>query len=184
MQRIVDDLLDLSRYESGSWVPNIVSNDLGGIVSDAFTAVHRSAEAKGLTLAFEAPTDRRVDADPTALRQILGNLVENAVRHTARGSITVRAEPAARWRNDRERERYRIGIPPDHLGRIFERFYRVDTAAISRRRWNRAGPRHRPSPRRGARRVGPRAERGWPGDDDHAVLSAQVCDPRVTGNPV
>ena len=44
-------------------------------------------------------TDRRVDADPTALRQILGNLVENAVRHTARGSITVSAEPGrtAAW---------------------------------------------------------------------------------------
>ena len=127
MQRIVDDLLDLSRYESGSWVPNIVSNDLAGIVSDAFTAVHRSADAKGLMLAFEG-NERRVDADPTALRQILGNLVENAVRHTARGSITVSAEPAADGGMAVSVSDTGSGIPPDHLGRIFERFYRVDTA--------------------------------------------------------
>jgi signal transduction histidine kinase len=127
MQRIVDDLLDLSRYESGSWVPNIVSNDLAGVVSDTFTAVQRAAEAKGLMLAFDG-TERRVDADPTALRQILGNLVENAVRHTARGSITVRAERAPDDGVNVSVTDTGSGIPADHLGRIFERFYRVDAA--------------------------------------------------------
>src|SRR5689334_5052455 len=76
MQRIVDDLLDLSRYESGSWVPNIFSNDLAGVVTDVFVAVSDIAKAKGLALSFTGD-HRRVDADPTALRQILGNLVEN-----------------------------------------------------------------------------------------------------------
>jgi two-component system phosphate regulon sensor histidine kinase PhoR len=127
MQRIVDDLLDLSRYESGSWVPNVVSNELAGIVGDVFTAVHGAAEAKGLTLTFEA-TERRVDADPTALRQILANLVENAVRHTARGTITVRAEAAPDGGASVSVADTGSGIPPDHLGRIFERFYRVDAA--------------------------------------------------------
>jgi signal transduction histidine kinase len=127
MQRIVDDLLDLSRYESGSWIPNVVSNDLSGIVTDVFTGVHRSAEAKGLTLTFDA-SERRVDADPTALRQILANLVENAVRHTSRGSITVRAERTGDGGMAVSVSDTGSGIPPDHLGRIFERFYRVDTA--------------------------------------------------------
>jgi two-component system phosphate regulon sensor histidine kinase PhoR len=93
MQRIVDDLLDLSRYESGAWVPNVTSNDLAGIVTDIFTGVSRTAEEKGLALSFQAaPEARRVDADPTALRQILANLVENAVRYTARGGVTVSTE--------------------------------------------------------------------------------------------
>jgi two-component system, OmpR family, phosphate regulon sensor histidine kinase PhoR len=128
MQRIVDDLLDLSRYESGSWVPNVVSNDLAGIVSDVFTGLQRAAEEKGLMLAFEAPEDaRRVDADPTALRQILGNLVENAVRHTARGCITVRAEAAPKGGMTVSVSDTGSGIPVEHLGRIFERFYRVDS---------------------------------------------------------
>jgi signal transduction histidine kinase len=128
MQRIVDDLLDLSRYESGSWVPNVVSNDLAGVVSDAFTSVQRAADAKGLKLAFDAPPDvRRVDADPTALRQVLGNLIENAVRYTSRGGVTVRAEAPANGGITLVVADTGSGIPAEHLGRIFERFYRVDS---------------------------------------------------------
>ena len=127
MQRIVDDLLDLSRYESGSWVPNVVANDLGGVVTDVFNGVQRAADAKGLTLTFDAAEDaRRVDADPTALRQILANLVENAVRHTARGGVTLTAEPAPKGGITLSVNDSGSGIPAEHLGRIFERFYRVD----------------------------------------------------------
>lgn len=127
MQRIVDDLLDLSRYESGNWSPNIVSNDLAGVVSDVFTSVHRAAEAKGLSLEFQAPAEaRRVDSDPTALRQVLANLVENAVRHTARGGITVIGEAAVQGGTTISVSDTGSGISPEHLGRIFERFYRVD----------------------------------------------------------
>jgi two-component system phosphate regulon sensor histidine kinase PhoR len=128
MQRIVDDLLDLSRYESGSWVPNVVPNDLAGVVSDVFTSVQRAADTKGLTLAFSAPPEaRRVDADPTALRQVLGNLVENAVRYTSKGGVTVRAEAPGNAGITIVVEDTGRGIPAEHLGRIFERFYRVDS---------------------------------------------------------
>jgi len=127
MQRIVDDLLDLSRYESGSWRPNVVSNDLAGVVSDVFTGIARAADAKGLTLGFQASPDaQHVEADPTALRQVLGNLIENAVRHTARGSVTVSAEAPPRGGTTLRVRDTGSGIPTEHLGRIFERFYRVD----------------------------------------------------------
>ncbi len=129
MQRIVDDLLDLSRYESGAWRPNVGSNDVAGIVSDVFTGVQRAADAKGLTLEFSpAPGAQRVAADPTALRQILGNLVENAVRHTANGGVAVRAEPTADGGTVVRVTDTGVGIGAEHIGRIFERFYRVDSA--------------------------------------------------------
>src|SRR5204862_4123225 len=79
-------------------------------------------------LEFEAAPDaRRVDADPTALRQVLGNLVENAVRYTSRGAITVRAEASANGGITLGVADTGSGIPTEHLGRIFERFYRVDS---------------------------------------------------------
>jgi two-component system phosphate regulon sensor histidine kinase PhoR len=128
MQRIVDDLLDLSRIESGGWVPVPVPCDVAAIATDCFTSVRRAAEAKGLALRAEIdPAVRTVTADPTALRQVLGNLVDNAVRHTSHGSVTVFTQ--------REGERDVVGvrdtgngIPAEHLPRIFERFYRADPA--------------------------------------------------------
>lgn len=129
MQRIVDDLLDLSRYESGSWKPNVMSNDLASVVSDVFLGVQRAADAKGLTLTFSAPPEaRHIDADPTALRQILANLVENAVRYTSRGGVTVRADGPVSGIGGTtvSVSDTGSGIPVEHIGRIFERFYRVD----------------------------------------------------------
>jgi signal transduction histidine kinase len=129
MQRIVDDLLDLSRYESGGWVPNVVSNDVSALVSEVFAVVQASADAKGLSLTFEGTAEvTRVDADPTALRQIVHNLVENAVRHTTRGSIKVRVDEHVSGGAMLSVADTGSGIPAEHLGRIFERFYRVDSA--------------------------------------------------------
>jgi signal transduction histidine kinase len=127
MQRLVDDLLDLSRIESGGWQPAIDIVELDVAVRDAWAPFAEQARATGVT--FEtavAPEAHAVPADPGALRQILINLFANALRHTpAGGRIRAGAELVqdcvSLFVTDTG-----SGIPAAHLPRIFERFYRVD----------------------------------------------------------
>ena len=125
MQRLVDDLLDLSRIESGGWRPEPRSVGVEAAAREAWAPfAERAAERR---VALDTDTDTAtIDADPEALRQIFTNLFDNALRHTpAGGRIRVKAERAG------DDVLVRVsdtgsGIPADHLPRIFERFYRVD----------------------------------------------------------
>jgi signal transduction histidine kinase len=127
MQRIVDDLLDLSRIESGGWVPNPMTLDLLAVASDTIAAACDAADAKGLTLSVDIhPESAVLFADATALRQVIGNLVDNAVRHTATGAVVIFSRPRPDGGVTVGVRDTGVGIPAEHLPRIFERFYRVD----------------------------------------------------------
>ena len=126
MQRIVDDLLDLSRYESGAWRPDPTSVDVRAAMAEVAGTAREAAEQKGVPLVEEIADDARtVHADSMALRQILDNLVQNAIRYTSAGSITMFSRRVPEGVEVGVRDTG-IGIPPKHLPRIFERFYRVD----------------------------------------------------------
>jgi two-component system phosphate regulon sensor histidine kinase PhoR len=129
MQRIVDDLLDLSRIESGGWVPEPTRLDVAAAAGDAMLPCRDSAREKGLTLDVDIPSNASTaTADPTAVRQVIANLVDNAIRYTPRGGRVVvfaEREGDGVWLGVRDTG---VGIPLEHLPRIFERFYRVDPA--------------------------------------------------------
>ena len=129
MQRIVDELLDLSRIESGGWVPHPENVDVAEVAAEALASSTAVARGNEVITEAQVPRDARwVYADRTALRQVISNLVENAVRHTVRGTVTVfahRDEDGYTWVGVRDSG---VGIAPAHLSRIFERFYRADSS--------------------------------------------------------
>ena len=136
MQHLIDDLLDLSRIESGGWVPTPAPVDLAAAAAEASAPYRDEARARGTTIQVAIdPGAATIHADPVALRQALGNLIENSVRYTpSGGTITIFSRDGGEGGGPGEREVVvgvrdtGPGIPAEHLPRIFERFYRVDTA--------------------------------------------------------
>lgn len=127
MQRVVENMLDLSRIESGSWIPRVERVDLREMIADIFDAIGPAAQAKNIALRSEVDAKYAViQADPTWVRQIIGNLAENALRHTVRGEIVagVSGDADGTWLSVRDTGE---GIAPYHLPRVFERLYRADT---------------------------------------------------------
>ena len=127
MQRIVDDLLDLSRIESGGWTPNPMSIGIESLATEVLGNARSISDAKGVDLRIDVePRSMVVEADPTALRQVLTNLIDNAVRHTTSGEVVIRARSSNSGVTLSVQDTG-AGIRAEHLARIFERFYRVDS---------------------------------------------------------
>ena len=132
LQQLVDDLLDLSRIESGGWRAEPEPVALAEAVREAWEPCSLAFSEKQVELQLDVPERCRfVHADPGALRQILSNLFGNALRYTPEGGhVRVRAT-APHEGADRVEVAVSddgAGIPAVHLPRIFERFYRVDPA--------------------------------------------------------
>ncbi|MEX0717411.1 MAG: ATP-binding protein [Planctomycetaceae bacterium] len=129
LNALIQDVLRLARIESGRDVFEVQPIEMKAIVEACVESHQPVAQSKGVDL-FEEPPDEALKAlaDEEGLRTILDNLVDNAINYTpAGGTVTVR------WRGDDatvrlEVEDTGVGIAPEHQGRIFERFYRVDRA--------------------------------------------------------
>ncbi len=144
LQRIVDDLLDLSRIEGGGWRIDAVPLSIEEIAREVWGMQRLPTKEVELRLDLEA-SQKKLFADASAVRQILSNLFSNAIRYTPDGgSVTLRTRSASKAGGRRqmgeggsaglegwttiEVEDTGGGIPAVHLSRIFERFYRADPA--------------------------------------------------------
>jgi len=127
LRRLVNDLLDLSRLESAPEVGTITN--LREAIALSVTAHGSAAAAKGISLLTDLSGVQGQDvyarADPTDIAVALDNLLDNAITYTESGSVTVsvtsRPDSVTVLVADTG-----IGIPPQDLPRVFERFYRVD----------------------------------------------------------
>ena len=133
MARLTDDLLALARVESGEQKLEPRAVAIAALVRESEAAVAGVVKEKGGTLEVYVSAEGEVVADSDAVVQILSNLIENALNY-GRGPKGARVQLSVdRLMGHPQEVRFRVrdfggGIPWEHLGRIFERFYRVDKA--------------------------------------------------------
>ena len=129
LTRLIDDLLNLSNIEERRVVHRWQSIQLTDTINRIVTMFRTQASDKKLDVITEVPPKLPViQGDPDMLAQVLINLVDNAIKYTPSGGrITIRAG-TTEGNVKVEVEDTGIGIPPENLPRIFERFYRVDKA--------------------------------------------------------
>jgi signal transduction histidine kinase len=131
--RVLNDVLDLSRIESGRLELESVSLDPAALLRDVHELMNVQAAGKGLALELEVAGELppRIAGDPTRLRQVLVNLVGNAIRFTPHGRVRISAALQP-WGDARclaiEVIDSGIGLTEEQIGRIFEPFTQADAS--------------------------------------------------------
>ena len=131
--KLVGDLLLLSRIEAGTIPLDLTPVSVAEVVAEAIQATAPAAAQKGVALDGSAPAGPPVLADRARLVQVIDNLIANAVKFTDEGG-QVQVSAAAdgqEWRINVTDSG--IGIPPDELGRLFDRFFRASNATSAGR---------------------------------------------------
>ena len=131
LTRLITDLLDLSKIESGLVPLTPVALPLPELISDVVDSLQPLAKQKGLTL-VTAPLDRRtiVQADRDKLTQVLMNLIQNAIKFTETGgTVTVESAMNGGGVAHLSVADTGCGIAPDEVGKVFDKFFRGSQSA-------------------------------------------------------
>jgi signal transduction histidine kinase/DNA-binding response OmpR family regulator/HPt (histidine-containing phosphotransfer) domain-containing protein len=128
---LINDILDYSKIEAGKMVLEHIDFDLEQTIEQAVEMISLEAHKKGLEIALDIPPDTAifVKGDPSKYRQIVINLVKNAVKFTREGGITITATLTAWEGRDAVRMSVAdtgIGVPEEMRGRLFTTFFQVD----------------------------------------------------------
>lgn len=125
---IVDDLFTLARADAGERPLHRTRVQLDELVLETVSATGTLADQRGVTLSVGAAEEAVLDADPALVRQLLLILLDNAIKFSARGgvvTIDLHASPTVATLTVRDTG---VGIPPAELPRVFDRFYRGESA--------------------------------------------------------
>jgi heavy metal sensor kinase len=134
LKRLIDQLLTLARAESGQIPLSRERVDLGALATSVVEQVELVAQASGLELRCDAAPDVAVGGDTEWLERLLLNLLDNAFKFTPRGGRVLVRVSSADGLARLEVIDTGIGLPPDVLPHVFERFYRADPARSSSER--------------------------------------------------
>ena len=126
LNRLFSDLIEIARLEYREDLLRATEFDMQDLIAEVGEMLEPKAEAQGLEFSYDNDP-LLVQADRNRIRQVLTNLMDNAIAYSGEGSVR------CRMRRHLDKARIEVadtgrGIPEEHLDRIFDRFYRVDTA--------------------------------------------------------
>jgi two-component system phosphate regulon sensor histidine kinase PhoR len=126
LRHLVDDLLDLSKLEAKGYRLALTDLDLGAVVTHTAALLEEPARRKRMTVTIEPMPDLQIRADRRAVEQVVMNLLENAIKYAGEGAHVALRATMHDGHVELAVADDGVGIPAAHLGRLFERFYRVD----------------------------------------------------------
>lgn len=132
LSRLLDSLLDISKLEAGSVTPTLQAVPLRPLMERLWADFSPVAELSGISLSV-VPTSARVVSDAILLERILQNLLSNAIRYGRPGGKVLMGCRRGRWQLTLQVLDNGIGIRPEHLGKVFEEFYRGPQAVPGER---------------------------------------------------
>ena len=127
LNALVQQILDLARLDREGVAPERARTDLAGLVREVLEERRAEAESRGVELVFRGNGEVFADCDATLVAEAVSNLVGNAIRHSGSPKVEVACAATAHGAEIAV-EDHGVGIPPEHIERVFERFYRVDPA--------------------------------------------------------
>lgn len=121
---LVNDLLNVTRIEAGKLEYNPVETDLNELINSVVNELKITAEKKNLLLQYSIKKLPKIFADPNKIRQVLINLIDNAIKYTPQGEVTVKTSIRNKKEVVVEVRDTGIGITPDKIKNLFEWFAR------------------------------------------------------------
>ena len=122
---LINDLLDVAKIEAGKYVQRQVPTDICGIIEEVVNLIDPRAREQGISLSYSCEDIRPVLADPKNMDEVFNNLISNAINYSPEGGeVTITAKGFGEYVEIKVKDTG-VGIPPEELPKIFDKFYRV-----------------------------------------------------------